>query len=300
MTFKPSVILSLAAGVACALFRSVIWNSAYDAETRLITQPRLLMMFNLFLCLCAVVVVLVFLLRWPRDGSAGTPLASSGVPELLLRWGSVGCYTAAGIMLLRTLPRFSVVLLVSGVFQLLQVPFLMLLIRRRDPESLTFATWTLPPTFANCCLVVGLYHQVGAEPNPQVYLWAVAAVLLVSLTWVALAGFGFQYQSGKWFGLCAHVAVLTLPTAIVAPLPLPWRLTLAAQLLWITGALLGLKAEMEQTVPAEESTENSDVPQQPEQYPIAENGAQIVSVMEDDQPASHRPQRLRRDGNSKR
>lgn len=244
MTFKRSILLALVLGGLGLGLRWMIWASAYDTQTRLILRPQLLAMFNLFFCLCGAVVALLFLLRWPREVQADAPFISDSIPPVLLRWASVVCYAGAGALLLAqlyTAVQFSKVLLADGIFQLLQVPFLVLLIRRQDGESLSYATLTLFPAFVNCCLVVGLYHQVGAEPNPQVYLWAIAAELLSAAAWVSYAGFGFQYQSGRRFGLLAHLALLTLPVGIIAPLPISWRLTLLAQLLWLLAALLCLR-----------------------------------------------------------
>ena len=74
MTLKRSVALSLALGAVCFGFRLAVWQAAYDPDTQLITDAGLVLLSNLFFCLCLLVIGLLFALRHPRDAAARRPI----------------------------------------------------------------------------------------------------------------------------------------------------------------------------------------------------------------------------------
>ena len=242
--FVPSVIAAAALGGVGLLLRQAVWQSAYDAESKLIVQPRWLLAFNAFCVLVGALIGLVYYMRSPGKRDFAPPYADRSPVTVLLRLLSAGCSAGAGVLLLRERLQTSTpaapVSMVSAVLLILLFPTLALLTLRLQKDGLAHATALLLPLFAHCLWLVTMYQYVGGEPSPQVYLWPVVSGILVVVSWLGYVGFAYQRQSGRGFGLAAHLLLMAVPIAMDAPLNLPWRLSLAAPWLWMLAALLNL------------------------------------------------------------
>lgn len=274
MTIKRSIFLSVLLGIAGMACRAYVWNQAYDAGTKLIVQPANLLLFNgLFFCY-GLAAALLYLLRWPKGGIGCAPYASRSRFQHLLRWGCVVCSgLSGGLMLYSVLDSgvLSTVPIMTAALLLVQAPVLILLLLRQDTDSLAYAGWLLLPTFVNCFLNVGLYHNVGAEPNPQVYLWTIVSSLLAAGAWVELTGFAYLKQPGRAFGLLGRLALMILPVGMAAPLSLAWRLAMLSSWLWLTASLLGLRIQL----PEETAESQPDQKEEPEDVRIVEPGGDL-------------------------
>ncbi len=284
MTFQRSTALAAALGGVGLFFRLSVWQTTYDSTTRLIAEPALLLMFNLFFLVCGVVISLLLLRRWPEGAAASPPYSSPTAPVKGLRFAAAACFALGGILMLLELSGgegISPVPAISAALLLLQGPVLLSLTLRRDTGGLSYATWLLLPCFVSCYLLVGLYHQVGAEPDTQVYLWTVISSLLACGAWVNLTGFSYQRQSGRLFALFAHLSLLALPVGIAAPLPGAWRAALAGQWLWLLACLLSLRAELPGISPArQEPEEEDDSGEEPED--LVDSGAEPEDLDDSD------------------
>lgn len=244
MTCRRSLMLALVLGLLGMIFRLGVWRIAYDADTRLVLRPSLVILYNLFFLLCAGAVALQFFQRTAGAGEARPPYRAAGPVAAALRWASAAAAFAAGGLMCTDLPEDLLhypVPLICAVLLLVHGAMSLLLGRQGETEGLRYATLLLLPMFTSCFFNVGLYHEIGPEPNPQVYLWPVVALLIATGGWVEYAGFAYLYRQGRAFGLLGLLALMTLPVGMAAPLSLCWRLVLLCQYLWLLSALLDLR-----------------------------------------------------------
>lgn len=274
MTLKRYFGLSLVLGVICFALRQAVWSAAYDPVTQLTVNGRLMLMSNLFICLCALVVLLLPLIHWPRQAVAAPPYRSETPFRRILRLGAVVCSMAGGGLLLvesagvRPLP---LVTLIMGVLLIAQGVALLLLAVWADIDSKRYASLLLLPAFTACYWMVAFYHGYGACPNRETYLWPTVAGLVAAGAWLCYIGFAYERPRGTAFTLTALLSLLILPVALAAPLPLTFRLPLAGDLLWFWAALLSVRFA---PAPAADKTPETDTSQQ-DREPIQEEDPHV-------------------------
>ena len=243
MTLKRSVGLSLALGAVCSGFRLAVWQAAYDPETQLITDSGLVLLSNLFFCLCLLVIGLLFVLRHPRDAAAPAPYSSETPLRRLLRLAAVCCSIASGVLLLweqGEVSPISYIAVIMGVLLVGQGVAELLLTLWKDTDSKRYASLLLLPAFSGCYWLVAFYHQFGPVPNRETYLWPTITGVVVAAAWLGYIAFAYEKPRGTLFALAGLIALPMLLLASAAPLPLSYRLSLLGQLAWLWAALLTL------------------------------------------------------------
>lgn len=221
--------LALGTGGICFLFWQRIWAGIYDPATQLVTSGGLVGLFSAFLALCALILGL---LAWPSGKQPGP----REVPPSLrvLRLAAGGLSLAAGVLLLGdALAAPEPIPLLLGALLLAQgISMAGLALLSRQDSGLSDGLLLLP-VFACCYWLVAFYHAYGSCPSYVTYLWPMLAGLLVTWAWLAYAGRRFQPRKWDAAPLLSLLSVLLLCPALVAPLSLGYRLSLAAQILWL-------------------------------------------------------------------
>lgn len=266
MNLRRCTALALGLGMVCFLIRNAVWSAAYDASAQLLVRSDLTALFDLFLCLCAAILVLLLFSRWPRGEAAPSPYGAATPLRCGLRLAAALCSLAAGVLMLgeQATARFvEPIPLVLDVLLIAQGGLLAYLTLDRRTSSTRYASLLLLPLFISCYWLVAFYHQYGSSPSSETYLWPTVAGVLAALAWMYYTGFSYQKQTGRRFGLTALLSLLTLPPAMAAPISLGCRLFLLGQLAWFWAASLELVPgavpwESGENAPEERSEEEPD------------------------------------------
>lgn len=222
--------LALGIGGVCCLFWQWIWADIYDPATQLVTSGGLVGLFSAFLALCALILGL---LAWSSGTRTGGP-EDVPLPLRGLRLAAGGLSLGAGVLLLgEALAVPEPIPLLLGALLLVQGIAMagLALLPRRD-SGLSDGLLLLP-VFTCCYWLVAFYHVYGSCPSYVTYLWPMLAGLLAVWAWLAYAGRRFQPRKWDAAPLLSLLSVLLLCPALAAPLSLGYRLSLAAQILWL-------------------------------------------------------------------
>lgn len=240
MKNKLCPVLALGLGLLCGLLRMAVWSAAYDPATQLVTDTGLTLYFNLFVLLCALVLALLFF----RTGAqVRAPYGGTGAILGLRLAAALLSLAAGGMMLWSALGTFplNVISVLLGLLLAVQGGALAYLALSKPEQAGPWTNVLLLPVFVSCYWLVAFYHQYGSCPSAETYLWPMISGLLAAWAWLDYAGFVYQPRSGRRFALLSLIAVLTLPAAVTAPLSLPFRLSLLAQLVWLWAAGLTME-----------------------------------------------------------
>lgn len=238
-------LLPLCLGLICGLFRNTIWTVTYDPETMLLTNSELLATSHTFAAVCLLICLLAFFRRFPKGVQPVTPAETGDPAARIIRTAAALLVAAAGVLMLKDALTGPIALipLVMSLFQLLQGGGMLALTLPKQPDARRSSTCLVLCGLAGCYWMVAFYHAFGSCPNAETYLYPILAGLAVMGSWVWYAGFAFRTGEGRKFTLLCLLALLTIPSALSAPLTVPYRLSLLGQLLWFFAACLLLGPE---------------------------------------------------------
>lgn len=273
MNLRRCTALALGLGAVCFLIRSAVWSAAYDTSAQLLVRSDLTALFDLFLCLCAAILVLLLFSHWPRGETAPPPYGAATPLRCGLRLAAALCSLAAGVLMLgeQAIWFAELIPFLLNVLLIVQGGLLVCLTLNRRTSSTLYASLLLLPLFISCYWLVAFYHQYGSSPSSETYLWPTLAGVLVALAWMYYTGFSYQKQTGRCFGVTALLTLLTLPPAMAAPISLGYRLFLLGQLAWFWAAALELSPGVPSGEAGEEAAEApaepaSDTPSREENF----------------------------------
>ncbi|MBQ9166488.1 MAG: hypothetical protein IJX71_06165 [Oscillospiraceae bacterium] len=235
MKLMIGALIALALGLICALFRGMVWEATYDEATQLLTDSAVL---NLSHCLVVVSLLLSLVLLWKhwlKGNQSAPPYQSPTLLARLIRILAGAAALVSGVLMVYdalTSAPFAMIPLLMALFQIAGGIAMVALAVDRNTTKSRYSTLLLIPTFSSCYWMVAFYHAFGTEPNAETYLYPILAGLAVMAAWVFYAGFAFKPGEGKRFAVCALAVLVLVPSALIAPINLPYRLSLAAQLVW--------------------------------------------------------------------
>lgn len=238
-------LIPLALGLICGLFRGIVWEATYDEATQLLTDSAVL---NLSHCLVIVSLLLSIVLMWkcwPR-GFASAPPYQGSMPARLIRILAGAAALASGLLMVQEALGafvFALIPLLMALFQTAEGIAMIALAADQGTTTSRYSTLLLIPTFASCYWMVAFYHAFGTEPNAETYFYPILTGLAVMAAWIFYAGFTFKPGEGRQFAVCALAVLVLAPSALAAPISLPYGLSLMAQLVWFFMAYISLEPE---------------------------------------------------------
>lgn len=246
MKLSICALAALALGLICGLSRSLIWAFTYDEAAQLLTDPAALKLSHGLVLVSLLLALLLLWKRWPKGYQSQPPYGSPGLTARLGRMAAGALAVVSGLLMAAQAlgtGLFSLIPLLMAVFQTAAGAAMIALAAGDSKPSGVRDTLLLIPTFTSCYWMVAFYHAYGSTPNAETYLYPILAGLVVMACWIFYAGFAFRPGEGRAFAAWALAGLVLIPSALAAPLSLPYRLSLAAQLLWFFSAFGRLSPE---------------------------------------------------------
>ena len=246
-----TAIAVLGMGLICGLLRRMIWDVTYDPATQLLTEPELLPLSHGLMIVCLLIALVLLVKLWPKGWRSPAPYGSDKLPVKLARLAAGILAAGSGLVMAKDvleLVSVNLIPLLMGLFQTLGGVAMIALTLDGNRQSGRYHALLLLPTFTSCYWMVAFYHAFGSSPNAEVYLYPILAGLSVMACWIYYTGFALRPGEGRRFACFVLVLLLTVPSAMPAPLTDGYRLSLAAQLIWFFAAFCTL-APQEQVRP---------------------------------------------------
>lgn len=236
-TLNAAAVLGM--GLICGLLRRMIWDVTYDPATQLLTEPELLPLSHGLMVVCLLIALVLLLKSWPKGWQSPAPYQSDRLAVKLARLAAGILAVFSGLVMAKDvlgLLSVNLIPLLMGLFQLLGGVAMIALTVTSNQNSGRYHTLLLIPTFSACYWMVAFYHAFGSSPNAEVYLYPILAGLSVMACWIYYTGFALRPGEGRRFAFFALALLLTVPSAMSAPLTDGYRLSLASQLIWFFAA----------------------------------------------------------------
>ncbi|MBQ3090781.1 MAG: hypothetical protein IJD21_09520 [Oscillospiraceae bacterium] len=234
-------LIPLFLGLICGLFRRTIWSVTYDPATQLITEPELPGLSHGLMVVSVLIVVLLVIKNWPEGREMASPYPARTPFHRICRLAAGGIGLVSGLMMgaeqLSHQPLALIALLMC-LFQTAAGGSMVLMGLDRKAKGKNYSTLLLVPSFCCCYWMVAFYHVFGSHPHAETYLYPILAGILVMFCWIFYAGFHFRPGESRKFALAWALLMLVMPSALTAPLTIPYQLSLLAQLVWFLPVMI--------------------------------------------------------------